>query len=108
MSASTDVSKLGINKKSASSTTRNDSTALWAGVIFSALFAGLIWMMGPLLDPIRATLLPDSGASWYYWRLPVETMSAKFTAWGFYLVHQGAIWWLIYKAQQSKSKNGNT
>ena len=83
---------------------KNDMSALWAGVLFSALFSGLIWSLGPWLNDVRATLLPDSGASWYYWRLPVETMGAKLSAWGLYLTHQGAIWWLIYKAQQAKSR----
>lgn len=82
--------------------TRQDLLALWSGITLSLFFTALIWWLGPRLEPIRTTFLPDSGASWYYWRLPVETWGGKLSAWGFYLVHQGAIWGLIYVAQRNK------
>lgn len=88
----------------AQGTTRQDQTALWAGIGLSLFFTALIWWLGPRLDSVRATLLPDSGASWYYWRLPVETWGAKLSAWGFYLVHQFIIWGLIFAAQRNKSR----
>ena len=57
---------------------------------------------GGRLDSIE--LLPDTGASWYYWKLPKPTFWTRATAWGFYLAHQVTIWSLIYLAQKRKTK----
>ncbi|MEZ4833042.1 MAG: hypothetical protein R2873_13820 [Caldilineaceae bacterium] len=78
----------------------NDMLALWGGIAFSALFTGLIWLLGGRLDSIQ--LLPDTGMTWYYWKLPEPTFWSNATAWGFYLAHQIAIWGLIYYAQSVK------
>ena len=78
------------------------STALWIGIIFSFVVTGLIWLLGARLDSIQ--LLPDTGASWYYWKLPEPTFWTRFTAWGFYAVHQIFIWGLIFYAQRNKLK----
>lgn len=81
---------------------RQDTRALWGGILFSFLFTGLIWLVGERLDSIA--LLPDTGASWYYWKLPNPTFWTRATAWGFYLAHQVTIWGLIYMAQKQKTK----
>lgn len=81
---------------------RQDTRALWGGILFSFLFTGLIWLLGGRLDSIE--LLPDTGASWYYWKLPEPTFWSRATAWSFYLAHQFAIWALIYLAQKRKTK----
>ena len=78
------------------------SAALWAGIFFSFLFTGLIWLLRENIPPV--TLLPDQGASWYYWKLPEPTFWTRATAWGGYLLHQVAIWGLIYYAQKVKTK----
>jgi hypothetical protein len=72
------------------------------GVAVSFLFTLLIWALGSRLDTV--TLLPDQGASWYYWKLPEPTFWSRFTAWGFYLVHQLVSWGLIYYAQTRVKK----
>lgn len=94
-------------KKQNTTTSYTDVSILWLGILFSALFTALIWLLGSRLNDIRATFLPDAGAAWYYWRLPVETWAAKLSAWGFYLVHQLVVWWLIYKAQSEKARYSN-
>lgn len=76
---------------------RTDVRALWGGIIFSLVFTGLIAYAGQWID--RSMLLPDQGASWYYWKLPEPTFWTRATAWGFYLAHQLIIWGLIYYAQ---------
>lgn len=76
--------------------------AMWLGVIFSLVFTGFIWALGGRLDSIE--LLPDTGASWYYWKLPEPTFWSRATAWTFYLAHQIAIWSLIFIAQRRKLK----
>lgn len=84
----------------------SDTNALWIGVIFSLLFTGIIWWLGPLLDKVQ--LAPDQGASWYYWKLPNPTFWTRATAWGFYILHQVSMWGLIYYAQTRVKKYSST
>jgi len=81
---------------------RSDLIALWGGIVFSLLFTGLIWVTGERLNAIP--LLPDQGAAWYYWKLPSPTFWTRATAWGFYLLHQVALWGLIWYAQTRVKK----
>lgn len=85
------------NPSETKKTFRKDLYALWAGILFSFTFTALIWWAGGRLDSI--TLLPDQGVAWYYWKLPEPTFWTRATAWGFYLMHQVAIWGLIYYSQ---------
>ena len=91
-----------IKETSLNAPRRSDITALWFGIFFSLVFTGLIWWLGPLLD--RIVLLPDQGASWYYWKLPDPTFWSRATAWSFYLLHQFSMWGLIYYAQRRVNK----
>jgi len=84
-------------KQEAQPVRRIDLIALWASIAFSLAFTALIWLAGARLESIR--LLPDAGASWYYWHLPEPTFWTHATAWGFYALHQIAAWGLIYYAQ---------
>ena len=43
------------------------------------------------LGRFQSILLPDSGASWYYWKLPHPELWASITMWVFYLAHQVAV-----------------
>lgn len=81
-----------ISKQSSSS-----SRALWLGILGSLGFTALIWISGERLASIPH--LPDSGAAWYYWRLPAPNFWSRATAWGFYFLHQISFWGLIYYAQ---------
>lgn len=78
---------------------RSANLALWGGIVFSFVFTALIWWAGQRLESIA--LLPDQGVAWYYWKLPEPTFWTRATAWGFYLLHQVAIWALIYYAQKN-------
>ena len=91
-----------IVSKNPTQTTRQDLIALWIGILTSLGFVLLIWRLGPLLDGI--TLLPDQGASWYYWKLPNPSFWSRATAWGFYLLHQFSFWGLILYAQTKLKK----
>ncbi|MGR6920627.1 hypothetical protein ACU635_40865 [[Actinomadura] parvosata] len=71
--------------------------ALLIGVAASAAMTGLIWLLGGRLQGIE--LLPDQGASWYYWKLPHPTLWTRLSAWLGYAAHQLAFWWLIHYAQ---------
>ncbi|SES87659.1 hypothetical protein SAMN05421811_101617 [Nonomuraea wenchangensis] len=67
------------------------------GVAASAALTGLVWLLGQRLQGIA--LLPDQGASWYYWKLPEPTVWTRVSAWLCYAAHQIAFWWLIHRAQ---------
>lgn len=83
-------------------TKRFDTLALWGGIAFSLGFTALIWWAGVRLESVL--LLPDQGASWYYWKLPSPTFWTRATAWGLYLAHQLSIWGLIFYAQKHRPK----
>ena len=69
---------------------------LW-GVAGSVVLTGLVWLVG---QGLRGTvLLPDQGASWYYWKLPEPTFWTRASAWAGYAAHQVVSWGLIYYAQ---------
>jgi hypothetical protein len=81
---------------------RKDVRALWVGIAFGLVITVAIWALDPLLADIA--LLPDQGASWYYWKLPDPTVWTRFSAWGLYFAHQIAFWWMIWYSQKNKSK----
>lgn len=76
---------------------RSDRAVLVWGVAASALITGLVWLLGQRLHGIA--LLPDQGASWYYWKLPDPTFWTRASAWVGYAAHQLVSWGLIYYAQ---------
>ncbi len=78
------------------------TSTLWAGILFSLAFTAIIWWLDPRLAGIE--LLPDTGASWYYWKLPDPTTITRLSAWASYLVHQLGLWGLIYYAQTRPHK----
>ncbi|WP_218148081.1 hypothetical protein [Lentzea xinjiangensis] len=67
------------------------------GVVASALLTGLVWLLGQRLHGVA--LLPDQGASWYYWQLPDPTFWSRASAWTGYAAHQLVSWGLIHYAQ---------
>jgi hypothetical protein len=73
---------------------------MWGGVIFSFLFAGVIYFVRPFLSEI--TFAADTGASHYYWKLPNPDGLTRMSAWISYLAHQLFLWVLIWKAQKDK------
>ncbi len=81
-----------------------DTRALWWGIGFSFAFTVLIWSVGNNLAGFRASLTPDTGASYYFWQLPNPTFWSHASAWGLYLAHQISLWWFIYYAQTRVKK----
>ncbi len=74
----------------------SNRVVLW-GVVASAVLTGLVWVAGQRLQGVE--LLPDQGASWYYWKLPEPTVWTRLSAWLGYAGHQLALWGVIYYAQ---------
>jgi hypothetical protein len=79
------------------------SQAWIASTIFSMIFIIIVWILGSNLKPFLRTLLPDKGATWYYWKLPVRNPQSMLIVWILYLVHQFSIWGAIYWAQRNLS-----
>ena len=100
----TGTDNTGVNERIAEQGERTTKSAyyVWAGgFVFTVVFTYIIWAIGPLLDPVLATLLPDQGAAWYFWKLPTREFMTMFIVWGFYLAHQFSIWGAIYWAQKN-------
>jgi hypothetical protein len=74
--------------------------ALAWGIAASTLVTLAIWALGERLNAVP--LAPDTGASWYYWKLTDPTWVTRLSAWLPYLLHNIALWYLIYRAQQAK------
>jgi len=74
-------------------------------VLVSIAFTGLIWILGPNLNKYIDILLPDQGASWYYWKLPERNSTSMMIVWGLYLLHQIGSWGGIYWAQRNLKDN---
>ena len=63
--------------------------------------AGQIWLVGPNLKHFTDSLLPDQGASWYYWKLPSPDFWTMVIVWSLYILHQFSIWIIIYFASKN-------
>lgn len=79
---------------------RASPSHVWfAAMAFSALFTVVIWLTGPSLHGLLSTLLPDQGASWYYWKLPVRDATTMAVVWALYISHQASVWIAIMWAE---------
>jgi len=74
----------------------------WAACLGAALLTLAILALGPRLAQVA--LLPDQGASWYYWKLPEPSTMARITAWGGYILHQAFFWGLIIWAKRHRAE----
>jgi hypothetical protein len=72
-------------------------------IVFSIAFIVIIWILGANLQPFLDTLLPDKGASWYYWKLPTRNAQSMLIVWILYLAHQFSVWGAIYWARKNLS-----
>lgn len=76
-----------------------DTRILWWGVAIAGLLTALIALTGGRLE--SATLLPDQGATWYFWKLAEPTFWTQATAWGGYVLHQLFLWGTIIYAKRT-------
>ncbi|MEM7113056.1 MAG: hypothetical protein AAF614_11530 [Chloroflexota bacterium] len=82
--------------------TRLDVAVVWGGVAFSFFFTFLMWVAGQRFADIPHP--PEPSEIWYEWKLVEPTFWGGVTAWGFYILHQLIIWYLIYYAQTRVKK----
>ena len=76
--------------------------------LFSFAMVAATWLISPLLAPFRAGLLPDTGADWYYWKLPKPELLASISMWVLYLGHQITVWVLIAKLKNAQRPEAGT
>jgi hypothetical protein len=72
-------------------------------ILISFGFIAIIWVLGPNLGSFIDTLLPDQGAAWYYWKLPVRDATSMMVVWALYLAHQFSVWGAIHWARKNLS-----
>lgn len=77
------------------------STTLSLGLVAALILTFFVWVVSTTFTDVQATLLPDQGAGWYYWKLPDPTLITRLSVWIPYIVHQVGFWALIWKAQRS-------
>jgi len=75
--------------------------------LFIILFVICIYLVSLTLGRFTSTLLSDTGAAWYYWKLPQISLFATITAWGLYILHQVSVWYLIYQLKDQPALNNN-
>ena len=72
----------------------------WASIGLTLIASLAILLLEPRLSQIE--LLPDKGFSWYYWKLPEQTLGGQISAWGLYIAHQLFFWGLIWWATKNR------
>lgn len=77
---------------------RADVIAIWVGIVFSFIFTMMIWVAADRLAAFPK--LEDQGPAWYFWKLAEPTTLSRVSAWLLYVMHQFAIWGLIWYAQK--------
>lgn len=69
------------------------------GLGVSFLLILIIWLANPRLTSVD--LLPDKGATWYFWKLASPSFWSQATAWGGYILHQLFMWGTILYARKT-------
>ena len=73
----------------------------WISVAVSLVLCLAIYLVSLTLTRFTSTLLPDTGASWYYWKLPRPELFATLSSWGLYLTHQIIAFVMIAKINKT-------
>jgi hypothetical protein len=74
---------MDLSRNVETSVKRLDVAVLVGGILFSFAVLALTWWAGPRLNAVE--LLPDQGASWYYWKLRSQLSGAVLQSEGFIL-----------------------
>ena len=77
-------------------------------VFASLILTVVIYFTSLTMGRFRDILLPDTGAAWYYWKLPKPELWATVTMWVLYAAHQISVWYLIYKISRQKNAPNGT
>ncbi len=80
-------------------TKHQDLIVFWLGIVCCVLLTALIIYLEPY--QVKPQLLPDQGASWYYWKLSNPQAINYLKPWFGFFVHQLLFWVLLYRAKQN-------
>ena len=61
-------------------------------VFASLILTVVIYFTSLTMGRFRDILLPDTGAAWYYWKLPRPELWATVTMWVLYAAHQISVY----------------
>ena len=70
---------------------------VWISILIALALTAAVYLVSLNLGRFQSILLPDQGASWYYWKLPQISFWATLTVWILYAFHQVIAWRMIYK-----------
>ena len=73
----------------------NSRALLYLGLGGFAVISVVTALLTPAIVSRFYPLLPDKGASWYYWQLPNTTTLTRITYWAGYALHQILVWGLL-------------
>jgi hypothetical protein len=85
---------------------RSSYFGMLLGITASLVFCAAIWAFNGYLADWR--IREDQPGRFYHWQLAEPTFWSHATAWGGYVLHQVAVWALIYRAQTGKLKYTDT
>jgi hypothetical protein len=105
MSSSTDQSLSNPRALKMVGSPKAGTTAWLVGIALSVILTVIIVLLAPFLARFEDYLLPDEGASWYFWKLPplpvlpgtpAYSIIAQIITWSMYGAHQVVNWVLIW------------
>lgn len=76
----------------------NEKIVHIAGIAICFALTIAVYFFGKSLSGIAH--LPDTGASWYYWKLPAPSLYAQISAWTLFALHLISVWYLMYKLKK--------
>ena len=79
-----------------------EKNTLFIGIAICLGLTLVTYFFGRLLVDIPH--LPDTGASWYYWKLPAVNIYARISAWTLFALHLGLVWFFMYKLKKDPSR----
>ncbi len=82
----------------------SSNKALFGLLAASLAFTAAIWLLDARLAHFVRELQQPGMPHIYPWMLAVPNDWARYTAWGGYLLHQCAFWWLIWRAQSQGTR----
>lgn len=83
---------------------RSVARLVWSAIGGFAVITVVTALLTPAIVSRFYPLLPDRGASWYYWQLPAATTLTRITYWVGYALHQIVVWGLLIHARHASDR----
>lgn len=82
---------------------KKTSVWFWSGAVLCFGLSVAVYFFGQTLSHVPH--LADKGASWYYWKLATPTFMGRLSAWGFFALHLGSVYFIIWKMHKNPAAN---